>query len=420
MRQRSISKKNTFLYGAGNVGDSNLTLNLQSGDILANVSNQALILNTGNNTITNVGGTLEATNSGPLGIESDLNNQGTIESLNGAIVGIEGPLGSSPIAVNNSGTIEALNGGIIGIDANIFGTGQVEIGTGGTLEIIAFANSVSISGNLAFVGPNAQLVTADSSPNGGIGGQIVGAVATDSISEPEVPFFSGEHAVWDQTSTTGGTLSVYWNGSNFGTLDLAGQFTSLDFTVSASTNLYGGALISIQNTPVYPENAGNNDEWILSDGQWAASAGPGSHSSDYNVAGTGDWTGRGTYGILWFNPTTGDTDEWQLSNTQWSASVDLGTHPSNSTDGSAYQISGTDAFFDSGNDGVLWTSVNSNGTVATDIWNSGRTASGWQASVQALIRPATRSLASAILPARAQTTFSGRTRQLAPLTSGRS
>ncbi len=118
----------------------------------------------------------------------------------------------------------------------------------------------------------------------------------------------------------------------------------------------------------------------MSGGQWEASAGPGSHPSGYNVAGIGDWTGDGTDGILWFNPTTGDTDEWQLSNTQWSASVDLGTHPTNATDGASYQIAGTGDFSGNGIDDVLWTSPNSDGSIATDIWELGSSGQ-WQASV---------------------------------------
>ncbi len=54
-------------------------------------------------------------------------------------------------------------------------------------------------------------------------------------------------------------------------------------------------------------------------------------------------------------------------------SVDLGSHPGN------YQISGIGDFFDNGRDGGLWTSVNADGTVATDIWelnSSGK----WMAS----------------------------------------
>ena len=40
----------------------------------------------------------------------------------------------------------------------------------------------------------------------------------------------------------------------------------------------------------------------------------------------------------------------------------------NATDGNSYQIAGSGDFFDNGRDDVLWTSVNANGTVATDIW----------------------------------------------------
>ena len=144
-----------------------------------------------------------------------------------------------------------------------------------------------------------------------------------------------------------------------------------------------GTIVTVQNMPIYGENPGNNDEWILSDGSWVESAGPGSHPSGYNVAGIGDWTGNGTDGILWFNPATGDTDEWQLSNTQWSGSVDLGTHPGN------YQISGVGDFFDNGIDDVLWT--NSRTATARCRPTSGNlplTANGSRASAPARIRRA--------------------------------
>ncbi len=179
---------------------------------------------------------------------------------------------------------------------------------------------------------------------------------------------TGAHAVWQQTSSSAGTLSVYNDGTALATQNMTGQFNTLDFVVGPGPD---GTGVAVQNTPTFAENPGNNDEWILADGQWAASAGPGSHPSGYNVALIGDWTGNSTDGILWFDPTTGDADEWQLSNTQWSASVDLGPHPANGTDGASFQIGGTDSatdFFDNGTDDVLWTSTNSDGTIATDIW----------------------------------------------------
>ena len=113
------------------------------------------------------------------------------------------------------------------------------------------------------------------------------------------------------------------------------------------------------------------DIWELNNGQWAASVSPGSHPAGYQVAGIGDWTGNGTDGILWYDSSNGDVDEWQLSNGQWAGSVDLGSHPANAPDGASYQIAGIGDFTGNGIDDVLWTSVNSDGTVATDIWELG-------------------------------------------------
>jgi hypothetical protein len=71
--------------------------------------------------------------------------------------------------------------------------------------------------------------------------------------------------------------------------------------------------VSAEVVSVIPSVSGNVDEWLLSNGQWAASAEPGSHPSGYSVAGVGDFTGSGTDGILWYNASTGDTDEWKIS-----------------------------------------------------------------------------------------------------------
>ena len=339
------------LNGVGTVGDANLTLDNVSATIDATDGN--LYLHTGSNTITN-GGTLEGTDDGVVEIESP---------------------------VNNSGTIVAEDTGQVAILAAVSGPGTVEIGPNGFLEVLTeFSGLVfrtgSVAGNVQFNGPG-LLVLNEGAPNGGISGEILGAAAGDRFFIEAFNFVAGEHAVWQQTSGSGGTLSLYSDGTDLYALNLAGQYTSLNFTVESFS--LGGSFysaITVQNTPTYAENPGNTDEWILSDGNWAASAGPGPGPTDpsgnpYQVAGTGDWTGNGTDGILWFDSTTGDVNEWQLANTQWAAGPDLGSHPANSTDGASYQIAGTDAstdFTGNGRDDVLWTSTNSNGTIATDIW----------------------------------------------------
>ena len=368
---------NQTLKGAGVVGDSDLTINNVSGTIEANIS----------------GETPRAWRSPCRAPE--ISNGGTLEATNGGI------LEDLFAAVDNTGTITASGGGIVLFGQAVSGSGAIDIGAGGVVEFVS-----TIAGNVTFTGSNATLIVG----NAGIGGQILGAAVSDSIDAGLIAFAASEHAVWQQTSSSGGTLSLYNNGLDLASFNLAGQFNSLDFNVNAGIGF--GTNITIQNTPAYPSNPGNNDEWILSDGQWEASAGPGSHPSGYNVAGIGDWTGDGTDGILWFNPSTGDTDEWQLSNTQWSASVDLGT-PSRATIRSlASAISSATA---------ATTCCGPTRPAAACRPTSGSwppTANGWRASAPAPIRPATPSPAPAIGPATAPMAFSGTMHQPATPTSG--
>ncbi len=361
----SLTLVNQTLKGAGVVGDTNLTLDVSSGSVidadvpLLAANSSPLFLNTGSNTIMNAG-TLETTNGGTLEVMS---------------------------AVDNTGTILSSGTGNVELFGSVTGPGTIDVGAGSFLAL----EGGSVSGNVNFTGANAQLFLS----SGEVAGSVTGAVPSDEIFMlgllPSVR--SGAHAVWQQTSSAGGTLSLYKNGDDLANVNMTGQFNSLDFALAGFGR--NAETITVQNTPTYADNPGNNDEWILSDGNWVESAGPGSHPSGYNVALTGDWTGSGTDGILWFNPTTGDADEWQLSNTQWSASADLGSHPANATDGASYQIAGTDDstdFTGNGIDDVLWTSTNSDGTIATDIWELS-SSGNWAASVSPGNHPAGYSVA---------------------------
>jgi hypothetical protein len=361
----SLTLVNQTLKGAGVVGDTNLTLDVSSGSVidadvpLLAANSSPLFLNTGSNTIMNAG-TLETTNGGTLEVMS---------------------------AVDNTGTILSSGTGNVELFGSVTGPGTIDVGAGSFLAL----EGGSVSGNVNFTGANAQLFLS----SGEVAGSVTGAVPSDEIFMlgllPSVR--SGAHAVWQQTSSAGGTLSLYKNGDDLANVNMTGQFNSLDFALAGFGR--NAETITVQNTPTYADNPGNNDEWILSDGNWVESAGPGSHPSGYNVALTGDWTGSGTDGILWFNPTTGDADEWQLSNTQWSASADLGSHPANATDGASYQIAGTDDstdFTGNGIDDVLWTSTNSDGTIATDIWELSPSGN-WAASVSPGNHPAGYSVA---------------------------
>jgi hypothetical protein len=346
----TLTLVNQTIKGAGVIGDLDLTLDNVSGTIDADIPESTLAL------------------GGLLAGAPEISNGGTLEATNG------GYLEDLFAPVDNTGTITA-NGGGVAFGQAVSGSGAIDIGAGGFAEFVS-----TVAGNVTFTGSNATLIVG----HAGIGGQILGAAVSDSIDAGFISFAASEHAVWQQTSSSGGTLSLYENGVDLASFNLAGQFNSLDFNVNAGIGV--GTNITIQNTPAYPANGSNNDEWILSDGQWAASADPGSHPAGYNVASIGDWTGSGTDGILWFDPSTGDTDEWQLSNTQWAASVDLGSHPGN------YQISGTGDFFGNGRDDVLWTNT-SGGNVQTDIWEL-NSSGQWMASVSPGSHPAGYTVAS--------------------------
>ena len=171
-------------------------------------------------------------------------------------------------------------------------------------------------------------------------------------------------------------------------IDVPGATATYVYGINNSDQIVGAYVDENGNThgfvgmlpPPFPSSTGNNDEWILSDGQWLASAGPGSHPSGSSVAGVGDFTDSGTDGILWYDASTGDVDEWKISYGAWAGSIDLGTHPG------SYQIAGVGDFTGNGTDDVLWTSVSGSDQVQTDIWelNNGQ----WAASVSPGSHPA--------------------------------
>jgi hypothetical protein len=279
-------------------------------------------------------------------------------------------------AIAGSGVVEQIGSGtttLAGADSVLGGTdisvGTLELGGGG-----------SVAGNVTFAGA-AVTLRFDTGTNQ-LGGDIAGAVAGDAIGLHFQSFATGNHAVWSQNGSTGTLTIETASNVTLATLMLAGQYATADFKVSADTQ--NNVLVDLVAGPptnlphVSPSNV---DEWILADGEWTASAQPGSIPSGYQVAGTGDFTGNGTSDILWQNPSTGDTQEWLINNGAWAGTVDLGTHPGN------FQIAGVGHFFGNGIDDVLWTSTNNNGTVATDIWELSSSGQ-WQASVSPGSHPA--------------------------------
>ena len=179
----------------------------------------------------------------------------------------------------------------------------------------------------------------------------------------------------------GGTLTLQ-QASGHIDLDFTGFFNTASFTLSTGPQDLSTSppslLITGYTTPTFPANGGNVDEWILENGHWLASAGPGSHPAGSRVAAVADFTHDGTSDILWQNVNTGAVDLWKINYGAWAGSVDLGTHP-----GSGWQIAGAGDFNGDGTNDVFWFNPT---TGETDIW---QLANGqWAASVSPGRHPA--------------------------------
>jgi hypothetical protein len=249
-------------------------------------------------------------------------------------------------------------------------------------------------------GFNLYLVNDSTTSNGSAGGQIINSLSVDysgTVTQDAKLFASGiaNEYVLEWGDSSGITLELI--NSNLNVLETyniasangAATVTSIGNgeifvgyrVVSGSSSVDDFDILNLQQTATLPIGSGNTDEWILSGGNWEASAEPGSIPAGYNVAGVGDFTGDGTSDILWYNSSTGDAQEWLINNGGWAGTVDLGTHPGN------YQIAGVGDFTSDGIDGVLWTGTNSDGTIGTDIWEL-NSSGQWQASASPGSHPA--------------------------------
>ena len=316
----------------------------------------------------------------PYTIESFIDNNGTFTNFN-----IPGASSTYISDITTSGVIDGvyytaqgsegfvLNNGVV---TSIDPPGAVSVGIGAINSSgeVAGGYQDSSGNNHAFIYDNGQ----------------ISEIVIPGGSNPEVGSI-------DDAGVAAGNYEDS-AGNVHGFIDNNGAITTVDVPGATETNVIGitdsGVIYGYYNDGPYqfgfygtvpqseppPPPVVSVDEWVLSNGQWAASVDPGSHSIGYNVAGVGDFNGSGTDGILWSDPSTGDTDEWQLSDGHWSATVDLGTHPGN------YQITGVGNFFGNGIDDVLWTST-AGGAVQTDIWKLD-TNGQWDASVSPGTHPA--------------------------------
>lgn len=196
----TLTLSGQVLEGEGTVGDLKLVL-INEATILANLGVLTLeALNATNN------GILEAVDGGNLEINNPLANNGVIVVAD-----------TRPLPVRTGSQIDVVQ--------PVTGSGEIDIGDNGVLRV--FLNG-SIAGDVSFDGTNATL----SELPGAVAGSVNGATFSDAIIFQGVNA-AGDNVVWDQTSPSAGTLSLFRDGAQLATLNMGGQFNSLNFAVSA-------------------------------------------------------------------------------------------------------------------------------------------------------------------------------------------
>ena len=190
--------------------------------------------------------------------------------------------GTVHAAITNNGLIRA---DALIIDGAVAGSGKFEIAAGGTLELNgATSQAVKFLGGGLLTLDNPASFAGSITPAAGPGDQVkLAGVSLNSV--------TGYHY---SDNGAGGVLSVHTSSGDI-QLNFSGHFSTQSFTLAAGDQPLSPSLLITEHgfvtVPAYPAVSGNVDEWILSNGRWEASAGPGSQSAGFRVATVADFTG---------------------------------------------------------------------------------------------------------------------------------
>jgi hypothetical protein len=201
-----LTNVDNTVTGAGQIGQGQLALTNEAAGLIDATGANALVIDTGANTISNAG-TLEATGAGGLVIAS---------------------------ALTNSGTLWA-NGGDVTAEAAVSGGGVERIGGGGGGEFAAaFDAAVSFDS-----GTSGALKLDQSSL---FSGTIAGFATGDAIDLTDIAFGAADTLGYAaNASNTGGLLTVS-DGTHTANLALLGQYAAAGFTTAADP--HGGTIIT--------------------------------------------------------------------------------------------------------------------------------------------------------------------------------
>jgi autotransporter-associated beta strand protein len=187
------------IFGAGDLGDGQMTLDNAAKGIIEGDDSIALTINTGTKSILNAGDIVAVT---ALTIDSGVDNIGELLA----------------------------DGGTLTVQEAVTGAGHAEVEGAGTLILKSAFNE-----NVTFAsGSTGTLELGDSKgyTTGAVTGfSKTGANALDLL---DIPFVSGTTTATYSGTTTSGVLTVK-DGANVATIHLTGNYTTSTFTVSSSS-----------------------------------------------------------------------------------------------------------------------------------------------------------------------------------------
>ena len=201
----TLTNMDNTISGTGQLGAGQMTL-INNGTITA-IGTHALVVDTGTNVVTNAG-TLEATGSGGLILNSDIVNSGLIWA----------------------------NGGNITINGAVTGSGSAMISGAATLELGAES-----SANVTFGADAAgTLILRDPT---GFTGTISGLSSADHIDLANISYETASVYGITYSSNTNITTLVITGGTNTDTISLLGNYT-INTAWHLSDDGHGGTIVS--------------------------------------------------------------------------------------------------------------------------------------------------------------------------------
>ena len=234
--------------------------------------------------------------------------------------------GSGGNALHTGGVIINGNGTVLLKAAGSYaGDTTIDLGT------FELGNSGSLAGNVEFADTSPSETLRLDVASSQLGGNVGDFTASDSIDLAFLGFSGAISALWLETGSNSGTLSLVENGSIVAAVNLTGQYASSDFTFS--NDGHGGTAIGLTNPAtaagttaaiIMRKNSGTLEIYDLGNNTVLGSAALGNVGSSFQIVGLGGFFSSDTSDIMLRNVSTGAFQIDDVSNNNITNSVAMG------------------------------------------------------------------------------------------------